>query len=99
MNLGKHKERLQSFCGMKKKNKTKNSCIIHCYYYFFVFGMCTLVREGRGNRIKQLLTSTSNFMLITPSLAKLSSSGEIDLGYVGVPRSLHQSPGIHLIEF
>lgn len=68
---------------------TENSCkkktlyIIHCIFFlFFVSGMCTFTR-GRGNRIKQLLTSTSNFMLITPSTR--SSPGQIDLGYIGVP--------------
>lgn len=77
MNLVKYKEQLENFY------KEKNLCIIHCYF-FFSSGMWTPAR-GRGNRIKQLLTSTSNFMLITPS--PLSPSHEIDLGYIGVPRS------------
>lgn len=80
MNLAKYKEQLYKTFLRKKK------VVYYSLLFFSSFGMCTTAR-GRGNRIKQLLTSTSNFMLITPFPLPAIAAGEIDLGYIGVPRS------------
>jgi len=78
MSLVKYKEQLYKTSIRKKK------LVYYSLLFFPSSGMCTSAK-GRENRIKQLLTSTSNFMLITPS--PLSPTVEIDLGYIGVPRS------------